>query len=193
MPVEKGIGYNRTKDINTPEGLYSGLRAITVQSYIEANSKSGFQHEGSTILLGVPGASSVDTIFLTGSLPVALKGRVISFSGAGVSGFIYETPTYTGGTESEYQNASAINPVMGLSKIIVGSTVADDGNLVFAPNHILGNKSNQGQGSSGSILGAERLLKTNTAYLLRLTSLDTAAQDISSYLTWYEGELDLPL
>lgn len=176
-----------------PDGVYSGLRAQTVQSYVEANSKLGVQHEGSTLLTGVAAGSSNDTIFLTGALPVALKGRVISYTGKGVSAFIYEAPTYTGGTPAAYENASAINPVVGLSQIIVGATVSADGDLVFAPVHFIGNQSNQGQGTTANRVTGERLLNPNTAYLFRLTSLDDQPQDISSYLSWYEGELDLPL
>jgi len=175
-----------------PAGVFEGYRALTVQSYVEANSKNGVQHEGSVLLTAVPGSGTNNTIFLTGSLPVALKGRVISYSGEGVSGEIYSGATYTGGTEATYQNASDINPVAGEAKIIVGASIVTDGFLAFAPVYSIGNKSNQGQGSTSSVLGAERLLKPNTAYLLRLTSLDASAQDISSYLSWYEGGLDLP-
>jgi hypothetical protein len=176
-----------------PDGLYSGLRAITMQSYTEANSKNGVEHEGSTLLLAVGGGASNDTIFLTGSLPVSLKGRVIGFTGDGVTAEIFTGPAYTGGSPVPYQNASDINPVTGLSQIIVGATVSDDGTLAFAPEHLIGNTSVQGKGSTGAVVGREKLLKPNTAYLFRITSLDAAAQDVSSLLTWYEGELDLPL
>jgi hypothetical protein len=175
-----------------PTGLFVGLRAMTTQTYTEANSKSGVQHEGSTLLLAVASGASNDTIFLTGSLPVSLKGRVIGFTGTGVKAEIYELPTYTGGASVPYQNASAINPVVGLSQIIVGATVTVDGNLVFAPDYLIGNTSNQGKGTSGAIIGREKLLQRNTPYLFRITSLDTQPQDISSFLSWYEGELDLP-
>lgn len=176
-----------------PNGLYSGTRAITVQSYTEANAKNGVEHEGSTLLLDVAGLASNDTIFLTGALPVSMKQRTISYSGIGISSFIYEAPTYTGGSSVPYQNASAINPAEGLSEIIAGSTVTDDGDLVFAPNHLLGSSSQQGKGALFAIPGSEKLLQPNTAYLLRITSLDAQTQNISSFLSWYEGELDLPL
>ena len=175
-----------------PAGLYEGTRAMTTQSYNEANVKNGVQHEGST-LLTLAGSASNDTIFLTGALPVSLKGRFISYTGDGVQGDIFEAPTYTGGIDTPYQNANAINPVVGLAKILVGPAVTVDGVLKFAPAYSIGNQSNQGKGSSASVLGEERILKPNTAYLLRLTSLDTASQQVSSFLTWYEGELDLPL
>lgn len=98
-----------------PDGIYEGARAITTQNYTEANAKNGAHHEGSTLLLGVSGGASNDTIFLTGALPVSLKARVIGYTGTGVSGSIYESPSYTGGSSVQYQNASAINPVVGLS------------------------------------------------------------------------------
>lgn len=181
------------KGITPPDGLYEGGRAVTVQGYVEANSKLGVQHEGSTLLSNIAAGASNDTIFLTGSLPVALKGRVINFDGVGVKGEIYTGATYTGGALAEYQNASDINPVTGLTQIIVGATITNDGDLAFAPTYSFGNESNQGKGGIQSTLGSEKLLKPNTAYLLRLTSLDSSTQNISSFLTWYEGELDLPV
>lgn len=175
-----------------PEGLYSGTRAITVQSYVEANIKNGLEHQGSTILT-IAGGASNDTIFLTGALPVALKGRVISYTGDGITGEIFEAPTYTGGTSAPYQNGNAINPVTGLTQILINPSVTTDGVLKFAPTHSFGNQSNQGKGEADTGIVGERILKPNTAYLFRLTSLDTASQQVSSFLSWYEGELDLPL
>lgn len=175
-----------------PTGSFEGLRALTVQSYDEANAKNGTQHEGSTLLEAVPAGGTNDTIFLTGALPISLKARIINFDGTGVKGEIFSGPTYTGGTVAPYQNASDINPVTGLAQIIVGATITDDGTLAFAPSYSFGNTSNQGKGGIGATLGSEKLLKPNTAYLFRLTSLDTSPQNISSLLSWYEGGLDLP-
>ncbi len=186
------VGENVTAEM--PDGLFSGTRAITQQTYTEANSKAGVQHEGSTLLADVAAGAENETIFLTGALPVSLKGRVIGYTGTGVKAEIFEAPTYTGGSSVPYQNASAINRVTGLTQIIVGATVTADGTLTFAPDYLIGNTSNQGKGSYGdSVSGREKPLKPNTAYLFRITSLDTQPQDITSLLTWYEGELDLPL
>ena len=174
-----------------PVGSFEGFRALTVQSYTEANSKIGVEHEGST-LFTAPGGSVNNTFFVTGALPVSLKGRVIGFTGDGVTAEIFTGATYTGGTSAPYQNASDINPVAGLSQIIVGALLVDPGVLAFAPDYLIGNTSNQGKGSTGAIVGREKLLKPNTTYLFRITSLDAATQDIASLLTWYEGGLDLP-
>lgn len=186
------MSWSKFKEIFIP-GMMRGSSAFIVQDYVEANVKSGVQFEGSTLLTGVGGSADTDTIFLTGDLPVILKGRKIAYSGEGVSAFIYEAPSYTGGTEAEYQNANAINHVVGLSKIIVSSTITADGDLVFSPIHSLGNQSNQGKGAVVSAIESEHVLKPNTAYLLRLTSLDSQTQDVASHLSWYEGELDLPI
>lgn len=173
--------------------MTKGSKAFIVQDYVEANVKNGVQFEGSTLLSAVAGGASNNTVFVTDSLPVILKGRKIAYSGEGVSAFIYEAPTYGGGSEVEYQNANAINPVVGLSKIIVGSTVTDDGDLIFAPVHSLGNQSRQGKGAVVSSIESEHVLKPNTAYLLRLTSLDSQTQDIASHLSWFEGIPDMPV
>ena len=184
------IGVNAI--INWFIGMTKGFKAVITQTYIEANSKLGVQHEGSTRFTAA-GNSVNDTFFVTGSLPVSLKGRVIRYTGEGVTAEIYTGATYSGGTSADYQNASDINPVVGLAQIIVGATTLTDGVLAFAPDELIGNTSQQGEGSAGSIIGREKLLKPDTVYLLRIRSLDSQPQDISSLLTWYEGGLDLSL
>lgn len=186
VSIEKGASLNLDAD------YFNGLAGFISQTYTEANSKLGTQHEASALFTAVAGLASNNTLFITGALPVSLKGRVIGYSGLGVTAEIFRDPTYTGGASAAYQNASDINPVTGLSQIITGATVTAPGELRFAPDFLIGNTSNQGKGDPGKVLGRERLLRPNTAYLLRLTSLDTQPQDITSLLSWYEGELDLP-
>jgi len=174
-----------------PAGLYKGTRAMTVQGYVEANVKLGVQFEGS-VLLNLVSNGIRDTIFLTGNKAVALKGRKVSYDGAGVTASIYEAPSYTGGSTATYQNANAINPAVGESQIIVGASVTSYGSLIFAPVHSLGSTSFFGGDAQISLIESEHILQPNTAYLLRIESLDGAAQRVASHLSWYEGELDLP-
>jgi len=190
--AEVSVSIEKGTSLNLDAGYFNGLAGIISQTYTEANSKLGTQHEASALFEDVAGLASNNTIFITGALPLSLKGRVIGYSGLGVTAEIFRAPTYTGGTIAAYQNASDINPVTGLSQIITGATVTAPGTLVFAPDYLIGNTSNQGKGDPGKVLGRERLLRRNTTYLLRLTSLDTQPQDITSLLSWYEGELDLP-
>lgn len=189
LVVTPETGFSTMLDLTAE--YFNGTRAINTQSYIESNAKRGRQHE-SSVLATLAGSASRDTIFLTGALPVSLKGRVISHTGGGITASIFTGATYTGGTQFIYQNASDINPVAGLSQIIVGSTILTDGTLAFAPTYLIGNLSNQGKGGSNKIAGTENLLKPNTAYLLRIESLDNQSQEVSSFITWYEGDLDLP-
>lgn len=184
------IGINRL--LNWFIGMTKGFKAVITQNYTEVNIKVGVQHEGST-KFSIGGNADNDTIFLTGALPVILKSRSIGFTGEGVSSFIFEGPTYSGGASVPYQNPNAINPVTGLSQIIVGANVTDDGFLIFAPEHLLGSTSQQSKGSGTREIGQEKIMKPNTAYLLRITSLDPQTEDVTSLLSWYEGELDLPV
>lgn len=177
-----------------PSDAYRGLRALTTQSYNECNIKLGTQHEASSIFLLVPGSGVLNTLFITGDKPVSLKAREISYSGTGLYAEIFESPTYTGGTGPlGYYNSSAANPVQGEAEIYGEPSVTNEGSLKFAPIYYIGNMSNQGSGSSKVSIGGERILKSNTTYLFRITSLDTGVQNIASFLTWYEGVLDFPL
>lgn len=175
-----------------PLGVYTGTRAMTTQSYEEANIKLGIQFEGSKNFGEVSGGAVLNTIFRTGSLPVSLKRRIVSFTGVGLTASVYENPTFTGGTNASYQNATTVNPQTGLAQIIVNSTLTDDGTLAFAPIHAFGNASNQGKGGVLTLVEPEHILAPNTDFLLRLTSLDDGTQTVASHLAWYEGLLDLP-
>jgi hypothetical protein len=175
-----------------PTGLSSGTRAITTQSFSEAHTKMGSQFEGSLLIDSLAGGASNDTFFITGAKPVIIKSRVVSYTGSGINATVYSNSTFTGGSTVGYFNATDINPVTGLSQIIGGATTDTDGALVFAPNYLIGNASLTGKGGAVGIKGRQRILKPNTTYMLRLTSLDSTAQDVASFLTWYEGDLDLP-
>lgn len=185
--------YPKRNKNKVPQEIFEGMRAVNTQNYTESNIKLGVQYEISRILTNVPSLSSVYSVFITGNLPVSLKGRVFSYSGDGIVASIYKDSVYTGGINEQIMNANDINPVTSLSQVLSNVNVTDIGSLAFAQNHYIGNKSNQGKGGSSLIQGNEKILKPNTAYLLVIESLDSAAQDISALLSWYEGELDLPL
>ena len=176
-----------------PAGISSGTRAIITQNYTEANIKLGFQHEWSNLILGLAGGGNSNTIFVTGALPTILKSTRIGYTGDGLTAYIYETPSYTGGASSPIQNPNAINPVATLNQILTGATITAPGTLIFSPEHSLGSTSQQGKGSAAREVGQEKILKPNTTYLFRITSLDNQVQDVTTALSWYEGALDLPL
>lgn len=175
-----------------PEGLYEGLRAINVQTYEESNIKLGLQFEASKNFGDIPPGGVLNSIIRTGATPVSLKKRSVSFNGEGVQGEIFINPTFTQGNSESYYNATTVSPNQGLTQILTGITLQDEGTPVFAPVYAFGNASNQGKGGVLTLLEPEHILSPNTDFLFRLTSLDSSTQKIASHLTWYEGELDLP-
>ena len=162
-----------------PENISKGMRAINTQNYTESNIK-------------LASGASNDTIFITGNGGVILKSRRVGYTGSGINAFIYEGPTYTGGVQSETQNPNAINPVATLSQIFTGAVVSAPGSLIFSPEYSIGINSQQAKGSSSREIGQEKVLKSNTAYLFRLTSVDNQIEDVTTALSWYEGPIDLP-
>lgn len=177
-----------------PPGVFGGLSALTVQSYIEANVKNGVQFESSSLVTALGAGANFDTIFTTGAKPVAVKARQIVFNGAHLEARVFRGPTFTGGTLAAPFNLSDINPVATTVTIRGGVTTTATGTEIGAPSFMIGSDI-PGSSSAGTyaVIGSERNLRPNTAYLLRVTNTDVVAQRVSGYATWYEGGLDLPL
>lgn len=177
-----------------PPGAFSGLRAMTVQSYVESNVKNGVQYEVSALSSAVAAGANVDIVFRTFANPVVIKAREITFNGARLIARAYVNPTYTGGTPAPYFNLNTRNPVTGTVQILVGATVTNPGVESSAATYALGS-TGQGNTVVGSyrIAGSERVIAPNTTVMLRITNTDSVAQDIATYATWYEGGTDLPI
>ncbi len=182
---------------DSPSGLYEGQRAITTQSYTEANVKLGVQYELSNYEPEFSGTSTSDFIIITGSNPILIKGLLWQFDGLGFVSQLFSNPTYTGGIPLTYFNKNTRNPVTGTIQFLGGAVVSSAGTPLSAARTILGSS-----GTGNSIVtttqtqepdGIETLLSENSVFLLRRTSIDTDAQRVSTYATWYEGMTDLPL
>lgn len=173
--------------------IINGLRALTTQDYISVNVKKGAQYEISNDSPGLANAANVDVLFTTGAKPVIIKSRLLKFNGTSVLTRVYRAPTFTGGTIAPYFNLNDKDPVAGTVVIRTGATVTAPGTEFGAPTFDMGSA---GQGNSTlstySVPGIERILRANTTYLLRITNDSGATQRITSYLTWYEGDLDFP-
>ncbi len=178
-----------------PAGAFLGLRALTTQSYIEANVKNGVQYELSSTNLAVGIGANIDVVATTGALPVLIKLRKIDFNGSNLQARVYKDTVFTGGTLVPYFNMNLRNPVAGTVQIRAGATVSNIGVEAGAPTFMLGSVGGVGQSSIGSyaLSGIERLLAPNTNYALRITNTSPAVQDIATYLSWYEGGTDLPV
>lgn len=186
----------RTDDPMTliPDGAFTGLRAMCVQNYTEANVKNGVQYEVSVNVPSLGIGAHQDTIFITGDRPVLIKNRIVQFNGLSLLTRVFRAPTYTGGSAVPYYNLDDISPVSGAVQIIGGATVTSTGTEFGAPTYSIGSTDvGNSSLSTFSTQGIERRLRPNTVYLQRITNDSAAAQRVTGYLTWYDGGSDLPL
>lgn len=166
------------------------LRALRDGAIIQEGTRIGRLYNASRRVTAVAAGANVDSIFTTGNLPVYLFQRDIGRSGVGVSASIYRGPTFTGGTLDPVYSVNDITGDGSLSttQLRVGPTITDVGTQTVATSFAIGNTSNQGQGGIAELKQPLYMLP-NTAYLLRITSLDSQAQDITANIAWYEGYL----
>lgn len=166
------------------------IRALRDGAILQEGTRTGKLYNASRRVTGVAAGANIDSIFTTGSLPVYLFQRDIGRSGLGVSSFIFRGATYTGGTLDPVYSVNDITGDGSLSTIQlrVGVTITATGEQTIATNYAIGNTSNQGQGGIAELKQPLYMLP-NSNYLLRITSLDTQAQDITANIAWYEGYL----
>jgi len=180
-----------------PEGISTGFRAVTTQSYVEANVKNGAQWEVGLYDPVFPSLAVNDVVIITGSVPIVLKGRALRFDGLGLMTSTFEAPAYSGGTPIPFYNLNHRNQATPEIQILGGTTVTDDGvqlsaNKYFLGSDAVGNTITSSEGFEAQ--GAEFIFAANTTYLFKITSIDdTSTQRVFSYVTWYEGDTDLPL
>lgn len=166
------------------------LRALRDGSIIQEGTRTGRLYNASRRVTGVAAGANVDSIFTVGALPVYLFQREVGRSGLGVSASIYRGPAFTGGTLDPVYSVNDLTGDGDLSTIQlrIGPTVTAVGTQTIATSYAIGNTSNQGQGGIAELKQPLYMLP-NTAYLLRITSLDSQAQDITASIAWYEGYL----
>lgn len=196
-----------------PPEISEGLRAMTMQTYTEANVKNGVQYSASSYFTGITANETIDNIIITGDNPIAIKAQYIAMrDGGDILADWYRGPTYTGGTDLSalVTNQSDINPVASLATLI-GPTPTNPAGGDYSPNDAtkpnvtaLGTRiqptlvilGTSGAGNNNSFsrnvtLGLEQNLAPNTVYLYRRT-FRAATAACFGFSTWYEGGLDLP-
>jgi len=172
------------------ERVYTGLKALTTQPFIEANVKNGSQWEVSFENNSVAAGTSVDAVMTTGNQYVLIKSRQISFTGSEIEASVYKNPSFTGGSTLPIYNLNTSFSVSPLAAIKAGVNVSSIGTEVAAKSHAYGADTNVNQTSgSYSVTGLERVLQPNTAYLLRILNQSSITVKIAGYITFYEGEI----
>lgn len=185
--------------MTTPFGLEAvaqGLRAFNTQPYIESNVKLGTQFYVQRTLPLIAAGATWKIRFQTGAKPVLVKGRDLYASANKLAYSIFKAPTgVTGGSAIAVQNYNDVNPVATTVGVTEGVTTTGDGTPWGDPSFIYGSNTAGARVGSGLAPGGDRVLKPNTAYLISVTNQDTAALTFapSWFLTWFEGNPDLPL
>lgn len=191
------MGKRKFTNHGIPEGAFEGLRAMIIQSYVESNVKLGLQYEIGFYNPALAAEATVYFILQTGNNPIVLKGRRLEFDGLGIQSTVFENPTFTGGDAAPIYNLNHKNPVVGEVVLLTSPSVTDEGTQVQATKTFLGASlnGNQIQVETGQEAGGiEYIYAPNTAYLFKVESIDSSdTQRLSSYATFYEGGLDLPL
>lgn len=190
--VESIITVTRFDAAGIPAEAFTGNRAINIQFYDESNKKLGSQFEASGLFENMADGELQRTLFVTGSKHIDLKRREFAFSGLGVTGRIYRDPVgATGGVPVDIFN---MRDGFGTSEatITTGVTVTSPGIAIGAPIYAIGPGSTVAKGSTIYGYATNRILNPNTTYLLEIESSD-AAQNVSSRVEFYEGNLDLPI
>lgn len=184
-----------TTQAESHDGVFTGTRAATVQSYIEANVKNGLSYEAVLPRTAFAGGADLDILIQTGSKPVIVKSVSMGFPGRGVTSNTYEAPTVSvNGSPILVYNSNRINPVDGQVTLFSVPTVTGIGTKAFASTVVIGS-AGIGQRTVGSyaLAGNERILKPNTKYLRRVHNDDTDSGFLTIQFNWYEGTPDLPL
>lgn len=193
--------------------LMRGLRAITVQSYTEANIKNGLQYyarrawgnsnkSGTAFSSGNAISSASNTRYLyfeTGDKPIIVKDRITKHIGEEFTLSIYSTPTIsTFANEttirlSNYRSdGRAIPTTIQRASEIPFADISSTGTLIDDPEHYFGSTST-GQ-SQPETLGEERerVLPANASFLVGIQLESGASGRFEYFLSWYEGTTDLP-
>jgi hypothetical protein len=166
----------------------SVLKLLADGSGRVAGTRAGMIFTASRLVNAVAAGANTDSVFTTGAKPVVFYARNVDRSGAAVSAQIFEAPTFTGGSATAIYNTNRVLNTASTVTILAGVTTTVTGTQVIATSYAIGNTTNGGQGGQ-AVLGEILYMKPNTVYLLRLTNLDTAAENISSSIAWAEGTL----
>lgn len=164
------------------------LRRSRDASFETEGIRTGKVFNASRRVVGVAAGANTDSIFLVGSLPVVFFQRDIGRTGSGISATIYQAPVYTGGTPAAVYNVNTNSSVVSSISLLAAPTITSTGIQIAASAFAVGNTTGSGQGGIASI-GQALYMKPGTAYLLRVTNLDSGTADFTSFISWYEGAL----
>lgn len=182
-----------------PEGLYSGLAAVTTQPYTEANVKNGLQYNiraAWPLTDPIATGTSRKIWFKTTTKPVIVKLRELQYLAEELKLELFSGPTgVSGGDTLTVHNYNAVVPVPTTVQAKKNVTITNNGTAFDAadPEYFFGG-SNDPQRQIATILqGRERILPANTEFAVVITNTGGGSARVQYFLDFYEGGTDLPL
>jgi hypothetical protein len=183
-----------------PDGAFSGLRAMTVQPYTEANVKNGVQYNIRAVwpLLDLIAAGTSKKIwFKTTTKPVLAKLRQFQYLAEEMKIELFTGPTgVTGGTTLLVHNYNGVNPVATTVQAKKNVTTTTNGTQFDHddPEYFFGGSVDPQRQNVDSIpLGRERVLPANSEFLVVITNTGAGNARAQYFLDFFEGGADLPL
>ena len=183
-----------------PPGAFTGLRAMTVQFYPEANVKNGLQFNLRAVwpLLDQIATGTARKIwFKTNAKPVIVKLREFQYIAEEIKLELFQAPTgVSGGTDLLIHNYNGVNPVATTVQAKKNVTITNNGTQ-FDHNdaeYFFGSANDpQRQSATAFPTGRERILPANTEFAIVITNTGTGNARVQYYLDFFEGGTDLPL
>lgn len=176
-----------------PGGVLVGLRALNVQSYTESNTKLGTQFYFQIQIPTVTAGGAVSIGFTTGALPVLAKDRQMTAFGSLVTlqfffqgAHVHRRHGHCGAELQRHQ------PGGHDGHDRQGSDGQQQRHAVGRPVRLFGSSSTAQRTSSGLAPGGDRVLKPNSKYLITISNPDNADAQVDYYLSWFEGQPDMP-
>lgn len=187
-----GAGW-RSPNATLPATALRGEAAVNVQFYDESNRKLGSQWGASRRLAGATNGQKFYSIIKTRTLPVDLKARVFSYTGAGVIGRFYTgfTPQALPTPEQVYSLRPAMPAFRDFDLYALAAAPASLGARWSYDLILEGNAQTQGEGAVNAPAGQGWVIDPQQEILLEIESLD--AQTIGVTLAMFNGLLDLPI
>lgn len=183
----------------TPDGAFSGLRAIITQPYTEANVKNGLQFNLRAVwpLADViPTGTARKVWFKTQSKPVIIKLREFQYVGEEMRIELFSNPTgVSGGTDLTVHNYNAVSPVATTVLAKKNVTITNNGTAFDTadPEYFFGGANDPQRQAASIPQGRERILPANTEFAVVITNTGTGNARAQYFLDWYEGGTDLPI
>lgn len=183
----------------TPDGAFSGLRAIITQPYTEANVKNGLQYSlrATWPLADAITAGSTRKVWVkTTTKPVIIKLREFQYIAEELTLRLFGAPTgVAAGTVLSIHNYDGVGPVTTTCQAKKNVTTTSDGAEFDAADAevFFGSSTAPQRNVAVALQGRERILPANSEFIVSITNTGSGSARAQYFLDWYEGGTDLPI